>query len=97
MQPQPTQDQNDQQEGSEFPSLGGELRSSADLLYRAADSVFPSEKRGACEEAQILMTGLLGVTFCQAGPRRMCSVCGFTGHGSHFSWEAARRKDTVQV
>ena len=34
----------------------------------------------------------LGLTFCQADPWRTCSVCGFTGLCSLFSWEALRRK-----
>ena len=77
-----------------FPSLAGMRRNTADLLYRVADSVFPSEKRGGSSdyEDRASRGDLL-----PAGAWRICSVHAFKGRCCHFSWEAERKEVTVGV
>ena len=69
-----------------FPSLGGALRSTADLPWRVAEAVFPSKKEEHVIRLRWPQRGLWGWPSAILSLENSLSV-GFTGHCSLSSWQ----------
>ena len=69
-----------------FPSLGGALRSTADLPWRVAESLFPTEKGEHVIKLRWSQRGIRDWPSAILSLENFLSV-DFTGHCSLFSWQ----------